>query len=51
MDGILGTQIVLAAFAAALAILAVADGAWATHARQRQAFGSAWQASLDDDAA
>lgn len=48
MNGILGTQIVLAAFAAALAILAVADGAWAAHARRRPAFGGAWQVETDD---
>lgn len=47
MDGILGTQIVLAAFAAALALLAMADGAWASHARRRPAFGASWQAAPD----
>ncbi len=50
MDGILGTQIILAACFAALAILAVVDGAWAGNVRRQPAFGGAWQPMTDDDA-
>ena len=50
MDGILGTQIILAAFAAALTILAVADGIWVSNVQRHPAFGGTWQPTTDDDA-